>query len=159
MPTRTYNTKGAALGEGSPKHRVAPALRRAMKLRVENNLNIGDACKLAGYSESGWHLAMKRPAVKAELQKLQEAFISNAQGRREYLKARALTIAEELMEAAETNADKWKAVEFFTREAAKHAPPVTVNVGQSPGYAYIRPGDRVIDVTPDSLSGGQEDKD
>lgn len=143
---KTYR-EGASPPLGGAKGRIAPALRRAMALRVEKNLTIGDACALAGYSESGWHLAMKRPHVAKALEDMRAAYIAKVQGKRDYLKARAYEIAEELMEKAENPQDKWKAVEFFTREASKSGPSVTVNV-ESPAYAYIRPGERMVDVTP-----------
>ena len=49
-------------------------------------------------------------------------------------------------------------VEFFAGEAKKGPQTsVTVNV-ESPGYAYIRPGERIIDVQADSLSPSLEDR-
>ncbi len=131
-----------------------------MQYRVENNLTIGEACKLAGYSEAGWYLAMKRPHVAQELENMVAAYIAKASARREYMKARAYHLAEELLETAETKAEKWKGVEFWTREGPKAGAQVVVNV-ESPGYAYRRPGERLVDVTPmptDAQSDGQDDE-
>lgn len=157
--TSTSPTKrGAAPREGDAKGRIAPALREAIKLRVEKGLTITAACDAAGYSESGWHLAMQRPHVRQLLNDVQAQYIQSVKAKRAYYSSRAYDIAADLMENATDPAMRWKGVEFFTRDDAPRkgdAPQVSVNIAS--GYEFVRPGQRVVDLidgtSPDTVSG------
>ena len=85
-------------------------------------------------------------------------FAQEVDNLRETARKRAIIVGIELMQEGQPATVRARMVEFFAGESKKAVSPVTVNVGQSPGYTYIRPGERVIDVTPDTLSGGPDDK-
>jgi len=154
----TPHKKGAALREGDAKGRIAPALREAIKLRVEKGYTITQACAEAGYSVSGWFKAMERQPVRQLLNDVQAQYIQSVKAKRAYYSSRAYDIAADLMENATDPAMRWKGVEFFTRDDAPRkgdAPQVSVNIAQ--GYEFVRPGQRVVDLidgtAPDTASG------
>jgi hypothetical protein len=125
-------------------------LRNAIDLRVKQNLTILEACNRAGISEAGWHKAMKRQSVQAYLQAVQLQYIQDVDARRAHYKARAFEVAAELMETAQSESVRMRAVEFFAGEAKAPAVQVQVNTGSS-GYTYRRP--------PDRASGGDSVQD
>ena len=139
----------------APPPRLSAKLRRAIDLRVRKGLSIAKACEEAGLSTAGWHKAMKRPAVQVHLQKVQEAFVAEVEGRRAYLRARAFEVALDLMENAESETVRARMCEFFASDAK--VSPVSVHVDartiEAPAYAYVRPGEKLVDVVDRAGSG------
>jgi hypothetical protein len=148
---------GAAVPQGPAKGRIAPKLRAAIKLRVEEGLTITDACARAGISEAGWHKAMKRPIVQVEYEQVEIAFCATIERRRKQYRARAIEVAAELMERGTSEAVRMRAVEFFAGETRQPAVAVQINNGPGGGYVYRRPdhqsavdGGQVIDGKAES---------
>lgn len=129
----------AAPRQGALQGRIAPKLRHAIKLRVEEGLTIAESCRRAGVSEAGWHKAMKRDAVQNALELAEIAFVQTVERRRRGYKARAIEVAAELMERATSEAVRMKAVEFFAGETRQPAVAVQVNNTLPAGYIYARP--------------------
>jgi hypothetical protein len=132
----------------APPARLSAALRRAIDVRVRKGASITEACREAGLSTAGWHKAMKRPPVQEHLRAVQAAFVAEAEGRRAVLRARALEVAADLMMNATSEAIRARMVEFLAADAK--VSPVAVHVDarriEAPGYAYVRPGQRLADV-------------
>lgn len=149
----TPHKGGAALPEGGRPARIAPKLRAAIKLRIEEGLIIKDACARAGISEAGWHVAMKRPAVLAHYEATELAFIATVERRRKQYRARAIEVAADLMERAASEAVRMKAVEFFVGETRQ--PTVAVQINQHAGSGYIY---RPKEPSTDHASGGEADQ-
>lgn len=135
----TPHKDGTARRVRSDKGRLTPKLRHAIKLRVEEGLTIAAACARAGVSEAGWHKAMNRPAGQIAYEMTELAFIQTIERRRKGYKARAIEVAAELMERAQSEAVRMKAVEFFAGETRQPLVAVQVNAPQAEGYAYRRP--------------------
>lgn len=92
---------------------------------------------------------MKRPAVQQHLEAVQALFIREIDRRRERYRAQAIEVAHSLMKTAQSEAVRMRAVEFFAGESRKDAAPqVNVQINQTlNGYEYVRPGQRVVDIT------------
>jgi len=134
--------------EGAQPPRHSPKLRNAIKLRVEQGITITAACLRAGISEAGWHKAMLRPAVRDLYEMTELQFIQTIERRRKGYKARAVEVAADIMERGTSEAARMRAVEFFAGEARLGA-QVQVNIGAtSGGYEFLRPGQRIVDITP-----------
>lgn len=134
--------------EGAQPPRHSPTLRHAIKIRVEQGKTILEACKIAGLSEAGWHKAMQRPAVRDLYEQTELQFIQTIERRRKGYKARAVEVAADIMERSQSDAARMRAVEFFAGEVRSGA-QVNVNIGAaSGGYEFLRPGQRIIDITP-----------
>lgn len=146
-PAPNLPERGAALPQGQAKGRIAPAIRAAIKLRLEEGLTIKEASARAGISEAGWYLAMQRPHVAAAYEAAEVQFIQTVERRRKQYMARDIEVAAELMERGKSEQVRMRAVEFFSREAPAPASPVTVNINAAGGYDYPR---------PDTLSGAIE---
>jgi hypothetical protein len=87
------------------------------------------------------------------------AFAEEVDSLRETARKRAIIVGIELMGPSQPATVRARMVEFFAGEAKKGAQTnVTVNVGEAPGYAYIRPGERVIDIAADSTSPALDHK-
>jgi hypothetical protein len=162
--TRTTHKRGAAPLGGDAKGRISPKLRDAIKMRVEKALTISECCRAVGISEAGYYAAMKRPVVAAYVSSLEANFIKHIEQRRSYFEARAVEVAAEMLEQADDKAARWKAVEFFTRQAQKSQPVQQFNVNLGPSgaaYAYPQQGRNLIDVTPNDgqQTGSQSDND
>ena len=79
------------------KTRISAKLRRAIDLRVRKGLTIAQACEEAGYAQSAWYEAMKRPAIQEALREAQSVFVAEAEKMRGTAKARAIEVAVDLM--------------------------------------------------------------
>jgi hypothetical protein len=88
---------------------------------------------------------MQRPAVQAAYEMAEIAFIQTIERRRKGYRARAIEVAADLMERAQSEAVRMKAVEFFAGETRQPLVAVQVNAPQPEGYAYRRP-DTVSDA-------------
>ena len=130
-------------------YRMSTKLREAIALRVSQGLNIKEACKQAGISETGYHKAMKRPAVKDFYQEAQRKFVTDVEARRATYKARAFEVAADLMEHAKSESVRARMAEFLANEG-KSGNTVNVHVdARQTGYEYIRPGQRIVEIEPD----------
>ncbi|WP_162685474.1 hypothetical protein [Roseovarius amoyensis] len=107
---------------------------------------IQEACRRAGIKYSAWHKAMAKPHVQALLEKMKTEYIQQVETMAERHKARALEIAADLLENAESEAVKARMVEFFRREASPAASITINNTVNSGGYEYARPGQRVVEI-------------
>ncbi len=124
-------------------------LRTAIDLRVTKGLTIKDACIEAGMSEAGFHKAMKRPAVRDHLQEVRLRFITEVDASKAIYKARAFEVAADLMENAESETIKMRAIEFLANEG-KTANSVNVHVdARQGGYEYVRPGQQLVEIRSD----------
>lgn len=162
-PSTSTNKAQPLPRQGGAKARISEPLRKAIKLKVENGLTIGEACAKAGISEAGYYKAMLRPAVRAHFEAVEIKFIQEVERRRAGYKARAIEVAAALMERGTSEAVRMRAVEFFAGEARGPVVQVQVNNPAS-AYRYARPTDgasggdqgQVIDVTPQSTDVGTE---
>ena len=147
----THQKGAAAPRKGAPDVRIAPKLRAAIKLRVEEGLTILEACRKAGLSEAGWHKAMKRPAAIQHYEQTELAFIQTIDRRRKTYRARAIEVAAELMERGQSEQVRMRAVEFFAGETKQPLVNVSIGATQEPasGYVYERPNKHA----PDHQSG------
>ncbi len=133
----------------SPSPRLSTKLRDAIRLRVTRGKSIKDACEEAGLSESGWHAAMRRPAVLDHLREVQERYVAEVEANRAAYKAQALEVAADLMRNAKSEQVRARMAEFLASEG-KAGPGVQVNVdarSTAPmGYKYIPPGAQVVEI-------------
>lgn len=121
--------------------RLSQKLREAIRLTVVDGLSIVAACERAGMSRQGFHKAMKRPDVRDHLQEVQRQFVSDADAKRAYLKARAFEVALDLMMNSKNEAIRARMVEFLASDAKVSPVAVHIDARQvQGGYAYKRPG-------------------
>ena len=75
------------------------------------------ACALAaeavGMSANGFHKALKRTAVQDHLREVQQAFVLEVEGSKAVYKARAMEVALDLLNNANSETVKARMVEFF----------------------------------------------
>jgi hypothetical protein len=132
----------------APPPRLSAALRRAIDLRIRKGATIAEACREGGLSTAGWHKAQKRPAVQDHIRAVQAAFVAEGDGLRAFARRRAIEVALDLMLTAKSEAIRARMCEFLAADAK--VSPVAVHVDartiEAPGYAYVRPGERLADV-------------
>src|SRR6056297_2572221 len=111
-------------GVQKPQIRISAKLREAVRLHVRHGMTITAACEAAGMSRQGWHKAMKRGAVRAELEVEKGRFLAEVGGRRSIFTAQALEVAADLMRNAKSESMRARMVEFLVSygEAQKQAP-------------------------------------
>ncbi len=132
----------------APKPRISAKVRRALELRVREGLSIRAAAQGAGMSEQGFHKALKRPAVKDELQAMQARFVAEVEASRSLYKARAFEVALDLMMNAKSETVRARMAEFLATDG-KPGTSVSVHVDASQtfrGYEYVPPGARVVEI-------------
>ncbi len=136
------------LPSASRAARISPKIRRAIELRVTKGRTIKEACEEAGLSVSGWHKAMRRPAVFELFRGAQERFVVEYDLRRNALRLDALDAAQDLMKNAKSETVRARMAEFLAAQDKEPAAPVQVNVGTafSGGYEFARQGQRVVEV-------------
>lgn len=131
------------------KPRLSSKLRAAIQHRVTKGKTIKDACEEAGLSESGWHAAMRRPAVVTHLQEVQQRYVAEVEANRAAYKAQALEVAADLMRNAKSEQVRARMTEFLASDGNANQ-GVQVNVdarSMAPvGYEYIPPGAKVVEV-------------
>jgi len=133
-------------------HRLSSRIRAAVEARVRLGMSIAAAAEAAGMSKNGFHQALKRAAVQAYLREVQAAFVAETDANRAVYRVRALEAALDLMLNAKSEAVRARMVEFLVGDGK--APQVAVHVGARTcgGYEYIRPGERLIEITPADVS-------
>lgn len=128
--------------------RMSSKLREAVRLTVVAGLSITDACKESGLSRAGYHKALKRPEVRDYLSEVQREFIQDAEAKRAFLKVRAFEVALELLNTSKNESIRARMVEFLAADAKVSPVAVHIDARQAaPGYEYVRPGARVVEVS------------
>jgi len=136
-----------------PAPRVSAKLREAMRLQIREGMTITAACEAAGMSRQGWHKAMKREALRAELEAEKVRFLSEVEGRRSIFTAQALEVAVDLMRNAKSESVRARMVEFLVSygEPQKQAPGRPLPKQVAPGYIYTRPSAQQLDPGDDDM--------
>lgn len=122
--------------------RISAKLRQAMRLHVREGLSITAATEEAGMSRQGWHKAMKRPAVRAELEAQKLRFVSEVEGRRSIFVAQALEAAADLMRNAKSESVRARMVEFLAGYGQPQVPAAARPAEaphEGPAYHYPAP--------------------
>lgn len=143
--------------------RISPKVRLAIELYVKEGKSWAEAAEAAGMSETGIHMAKRKPHVQALIEQTKQAFVEEVASLKAPFKAAALRHARHLMTQADSEAVQAKMVEFLGREEAK---PAQINISNqvfSGGYEYVRPGQRVVTIegeahAPDDASSAQGDE-
>lgn len=133
--------------------RVSAKLREAMRCHVREGMTITAACRAAGMSRQGWHKAIKRPAIKAELEAEKARFIAEVEGRRSVFVAQALEVALDLMRNAKSESVRARMVEFVVSysEPQKPSPARQSPPTFAPGYHYERRSPKPVDTEDDDV--------
>ena len=136
----------------APAPRISAKLRQAMRLHVREGLSITAATERAGMTRQGWHKAMKRPAVKAELAAEKGRFVAEVEGSRAIYTAQALEVAADLMRHAKSESVRARMVEFLAGDGRAqdrlprgHTEPSHAG----PGYHYSPPAPPVPALADD----------
>lgn len=124
-----------------PASRLSAKLRAAIETRVTLGLSITEACAKAGLSPQGWHKAMKRPAVREHMERVQRRFVVDTDAKRALYRAQAFEVALDLMLHSKNEAIRARMAEFLASDAK--VSPVAVHIdARAPaqaGYTYHRP--------------------
>lgn len=131
------------------------ALRKAVQLIAINGKPVGEVAETVGMNASALSRAINRPEVRAYIEEQKALYCLNADSLKGLAKALAINTGIDLMQHAASEAVKARMVEFFAGEA-RTGTQVNVNIGaNSGGYEFLRPGQRIIDITP--LDGAAPD--
>lgn len=128
-------------------------MRCAVFAIVTRGTSIAEAAREAGLSDNGLRQGLKRPAVQQLMDQVKKDFLAEIEEKKAVYSARAYEVAAQLMETAESEAVRMKAVEFLTRDLAQNGPSITINntVNSAPsGYEYVRPGSNIVRIDPPS---------
>lgn len=144
-----------------PKPRISAKMKIALTKRIENGLSWRECASVAGLSEQAIYKAIATPHVKVFMKEL-EALVSNdIEITRRSNKLRAYQAGRELLDQEDDKRIKAKMVELFTGEGRKgqqinvnQAVNVEANIGG--GYEFVRPGQRIVDITPDEASSVED---
>ena len=131
--------------QGGRTYRISRKLSQALDLIATEGLSQIKAASRVGMDRSALNKAIQKPHVAEELEARKARYIHLMTTQRITLKARALEVAQELMETASSEAVRMRAVEFLAGES-KAGPSVSVTVNNSPGYEYVPPGARVVTI-------------
>lgn len=141
------------------RHRaISKRVRHAITLKAEKGLTGEQAAKAAGLSPAGFWKAWQRQDVKELHDAMQQRIIDGIDRKRAILKARALDTAEDILANSTDDRIRARMVEFLAGEPKPGASvAVQVNVDRG-GYEFVRPGARMVDITPlpDDASGGDD---
>lgn len=135
----------------SRKGRISPAIREALRLRVEEGLSGEKAARRAGVSPAALWKALTRPHVVTYYESLKTQYANEVARLKGFAKLRAIEVGVELMENAQSEQVKARMVEFFAGEAKQ----ALVNIDLSGtkkgagGYVYKRPDDAPTDRASD----------
>ena len=124
------------------------ALRKAIDEIVFKGRTQRDAAKEAGMNETALGRALQKPHVAEHVETMKAQALIDATKLRGLAKAMAIQTGIDLMRSSTSDAVKARMVEFFAGEI-KQGTQVNVNIGAaSGGYEFLRPGQRIIDITP-----------
>lgn len=135
----------------APKPRISAKLRKAIELRVYKGLLWVDAAQAAGLSPSGVFNQLSKPHVKEFTATLEGQRDQAIMAKEKANKLKAQQVLGDVMEGELDNRIRLKAVELVTREP-RNQPQIAVNVQTNVGgggYEYVRPGQQMVDITPD----------
>lgn len=150
-----------AITPAKPRKLVAPTrkLKHALRLRVEDNKSWDDCARAAGLSPAGLHKARKRQNVIELYEQMKTTYIQEIEDLKRPWAARALAVAADLMDNAQSETVRARMVEFFAGEKRGPAVAVQINTAKSEtkaagqpmrGYEYLRPGQELVRIiTPD----------
>lgn len=144
------------------KRRVSAKVRQALTLRVYDALPWDECARRAGLSPAAIYKARKQPHVIATFEDMQAQYLQEVERQRGPLKALALQHARDLLTNAKSESVKARMVEFLAGEPKGNSVNVAVNVQNNVGngYEYVRPGQKLVDITPalDTQSGNEDDE-
>lgn len=135
------------LPAGRGNYRISKKLGTALDLIATKGYNQTEAAKISGMDRSALNRALQRDPVAAELEARKLRYIEGIQATKGTIKALAYEVAQDLLLNSKSDSVKARMVEFLAGDGKQSGTSVTVNVG-SPGYEYVRPGQRVVDITP-----------
>lgn len=147
--THTDTTLGRTKGGGAP--RISRKVNLALDALTQGAKTQRQAAEIANMHETTLCKALRKPHVIAAFNHKKKDVMGQATVLREVGRARAIQVAIDLLENAQSDAVRARMVEFLASEARSDAPVVQVNVA-SGGYEYKRPTDpasAAIDVTPE----------
>lgn len=148
--------QGASPPSSPRKGRISPAIRRAIKIKVEKAVTIEEACREAGCSPAGYYKAMNRPNVQKHLEEVKAQYVQRIESMEAVHKARALEVARELLEQRESRPTQARMVEFLRGESKKPSVSVTLNQQFNGDYAFAPRGARVVEIVQsDDISEAQ----
>lgn len=137
---------------GAPENPRPPSkkVKETIRQRYRKQIPWEDACKLTGMSPSGIHKARLSPRTQAFEAEERDRYLKEVEELRAPLKARALEVARDLLENADSEIVRARMVEFLRAESKKDAPAVAVQINNmaSTGYEFIPPGHTVVEVRP-----------
>ena len=149
-------------GVRGPKPRVSAKMRHAMQLRLSKGLAWKECARVAGLSEAAIHAARAKPHVKAYWNELEALYQQDLEWLQKANKLRAHEVTREVMDDEKDNRIRLKAVELVTggsRSGTQINVQTNVHNDQSGRYAYVRPGQQMVDITPlDTQSGNPDDE-
>lgn len=148
----------------TPQGRISSEVKQAIALHVHKGMNQKEAAEAAGLRPGSFYNALMRPHVKAYLEGQKAELIQTVDAMRAPYKAQAFEVAAHLMHNADSENVKMRAVEFLAGEGKGSSVNVAVNVQNNVGggdYAYVRPGQRMVDITPstDTQSVDRDDQE
>jgi hypothetical protein len=106
-----------------------------------------EAATVAKINENTVSKALRKPHVAAKLEELKSLAALEVASLKKMAKGLAIREGIRLMRESKSDAVRARMVEFFAGED-RSAPSVQVNIGAAAGYEYVRPGSRIVDVTP-----------
>lgn len=133
-------------------------LREAVRLIVQKGYQIGKAAEAAGLHPVSLSRALARPPIRAYLEEQKALYCLDADQLKGRAKAMAINAGIDLMHNAQSEAVRARMVELFAGEGGKGAQlQVTINNDRG-GYEFVRPGQRIVDITPaiDGASDGDD---
>lgn len=156
-PQRTPKTQITTPRGAQPPRMRAP-LRKAIDLIVLKGKSQRDAAEEAGMNETALSRALQKPHIRNYLDEQKALFCLDADKLKPFAKALAMQTGMDLMLNSKSDQVKARMVEFFAGEARGGAQVnVQVNVDRN-GYEYVKPGQRLVDITPatDHASEGDD---
>lgn len=139
--------------------RINAKLRHAISLMAHEGASQTDAAKKASLSRQGLTKALGRAAVRELLEAETARLILEAEGRREWGKARAFEVGMELMMTAKSETVRARLVAVFA--SAAKAPQVGVFIDARPempakGYRYQRPANMTAAAEVEPIEEAEE---
>lgn len=137
---------------------MRPALREACELIIQKGVTQREAALRAGMNERALSRALLKPHIKAWMDEQKAAFAVDMLQLKDRAKGIAIATGIELMHSAQSEAVRARMVELFAGDGKAGASVnVQVNVDRG-GYEFVRPGARMVDITPatDDASGGDD---
>lgn len=150
----------------NPKNgRITKKVKIAIDLMIQKGLHPQAAGPKAGMTYEGLYRAMRKPHVKRYIEERKADFIQSFERDKKASAVRALHVANDLMNNSRSDAVRMKAVEFVARVGG--ISPIdqseihVSHSGPSAGYAWVKPGQMVVDITPetDTQSDAQAPQD